>query len=57
LKEGKTRAQLLEAERARKLKRMVSAGLVREDKPLRNAGSMWTWYGTVVAMNDTSLIC
>ena len=43
LKEGKTRAQLLEAERARKLKRIVSAGLVREDKPLRNPGSMWTW--------------
>ncbi|KAH9077110.1 ribosomal protein L22/L17 [Lactarius deliciosus] len=43
LKEGKARAQLLEEERARKLKRIVSAGLVREDKPLRNPGSMWTW--------------
>jgi large subunit ribosomal protein L22 len=43
LKEGKTRAQLLEEERVRKLKRIVSAGLVREDKPLRNARSMWTW--------------
>lgn len=43
LKEGKTRAQLLEAERARKLKRIVSAGLVREDKPLRNPRARWTW--------------
>jgi large subunit ribosomal protein L22 len=43
LKEGDSRAQLLEKERARKLKRIVSAGLVREDKPLRNPGSMWTW--------------
>jgi len=43
LKEGKTRGQLLEAERARKLKRIVSAGLVREDKPLRNPRSMWSW--------------
>ncbi|KAH9977716.1 mitochondrial 50S ribosomal protein L22 [Lactifluus volemus] len=43
LKEGKTRAQLLEEERVRKLKRIVSAGLVREDKPLRNPRSMWTW--------------
>ena len=43
LKEGKTRVQLLEEERARKLKRIVSAGLVREDTPLRNPRSMWTW--------------
>lgn len=43
MKEGKTRAQLLEAERTRKLKRIVSAGLVREDKPLRNPGAMWAW--------------
>ncbi|KAI0068708.1 mitochondrial 50S ribosomal protein L22 [Artomyces pyxidatus] len=43
LKEGKTRAQLLEEDRARKLKRIVSAGLVREDKPLRNPPSMWAW--------------
>jgi large subunit ribosomal protein L22 len=43
LKEGKMRAQLLEEERVRKLKRIVSAGLVREDKPLRNPRSMWTW--------------
>ncbi|KAI0268195.1 mitochondrial 50S ribosomal protein L22 [Gloeopeniophorella convolvens] len=43
LKEGKTRVQLLEEERTRKLKRIVSAGLVREDKPLRNPRAMWTW--------------
>lgn len=43
LKEGRTRQELLDKERARKLKRIVSAGLVREDKPLRNPSSMWTW--------------
>jgi len=43
LKEGKTRRELLEEERSRKLRRIVSAGLVREDKPLRNPSSMWTW--------------
>ena len=43
LKEGKTREQLLAEDRARKLKRIVSAGLVREDVPLRNPASMWTW--------------
>lgn len=43
LKEGKTRVQLLEEERARKMKRIVSAGLVREDTPLRNPRSTWSW--------------
>ncbi len=43
LRAGKTRGQLLEEERARKLKRIVSAGLVREDTPLRNPRSMWSW--------------
>jgi len=43
LKEGKTRGQLLEEERARKLKRIVSAGLVREDVPLRNPRGTWSW--------------
>jgi len=43
LNEGKTRAELLEKERARKLKRIASAGLVREDQPLRNPRSMWAW--------------
>ncbi|KAI0638057.1 ribosomal protein L22 [Trametes polyzona] len=43
LKEGKTRAELREEERARKLKRIVSAGLVREDMPIRNPGPAWAW--------------
>lgn len=43
LREGKTRGELLAKERARKLKRIVSAGLVREDAPVRNPRSMWTW--------------
>lgn len=43
LKEGKTRVELLEAERQRKLKRIVSAGLKREDVPIRNPGSAWAW--------------
>ncbi|OCH92877.1 ribosomal protein L22 [Obba rivulosa] len=43
LKEGKTRAQLLEEERARKLKRIVSAGLNRENVPLRNPSPRWAW--------------
>ncbi|KAL4241933.1 universal ribosomal protein uL22 family protein [Abortiporus biennis] len=43
LKEGKTRAELMKAERARKLKRIVSAGLVREDMPIRNPAPAWAW--------------
>lgn len=43
LKEGKTRAELRAAERERKLNRIISAGLVREDVPLRNPGPMWAW--------------
>ncbi|KAI0327774.1 ribosomal protein L22 [Cubamyces sp. BRFM 1775] len=43
LKEGKTRAELRDEERARKLKRIVSAGLVREDVPIRNPGPNWAW--------------
>ena len=43
LKEGKTRAEVRAEERARKLDRIVSAGLVREDVPLRNPGAMWAW--------------
>lgn len=43
LKEGKTLEQRTKDERERKLKRVVSAGIVREDKPLRNPGSMWAW--------------
>ena len=43
LKEGKTRAELRAEERERKLNRIVSAGLVREDVPLRNPSAMWAW--------------
>ncbi|KAI0921755.1 hypothetical protein AcW2_006636 [Taiwanofungus camphoratus] len=43
LKEGKTRAELLDEGRARKLNRIVSAGLVREDIPIRNPGPAWAW--------------
>ncbi|KAI9001441.1 ribosomal protein L22 [Trametes punicea] len=43
LREGKTRAELREEERARKLSRIVSAGLVREDVPIRNPGPTWAW--------------
>ncbi|GBE79630.1 mitochondrial 50S ribosomal protein L22 [Sparassis latifolia] len=43
LKEGKTKTELLAEERARKLKRIVSAGIVREDVPLRNPGPAWAW--------------
>jgi large subunit ribosomal protein L22 len=43
LKEGKTFEQKRDEDRAKKLKRIVSAGLVREDKPLRNMGPMWSW--------------
>lgn len=43
LKEGKTRAQLKEEEKRRKLKRIVSASLTRENVPLRNPGSAWAW--------------
>jgi large subunit ribosomal protein L22 len=43
LREGKTPEEQAKEARARKLKRIVSAGLVREDKPLRNPGPMWAW--------------
>ena len=43
LKEGKTRAQLKEEEKRRKLKRIVSASLTREDMPIRNPGPAWAW--------------
>jgi large subunit ribosomal protein L22 len=43
LKEGKTFEQKREEERARQLRRIVSAGLVRENVPLRNPGPMWGW--------------
>lgn len=43
LKEGKTQAELRDEGRARKLRKIVSAGLVREDVPIRNPGSSWAW--------------
>ena len=43
LKEGKTWTEKAAAERDRKLGRIRSAGLAREDKPLRNPGPMWAW--------------
>ncbi|KII95216.1 hypothetical protein PLICRDRAFT_169888 [Plicaturopsis crispa FD-325 SS-3] len=43
LKPGKTFKQKTMEERERKLKRIVSAGLVREDVPLRNPNPMWAW--------------
>ncbi|KIP07041.1 hypothetical protein PHLGIDRAFT_106227 [Phlebiopsis gigantea 11061_1 CR5-6] len=43
LKEGKTWAQLKEEEKQRKLKRIVSASLTRENVPLRNPGPAWAW--------------
>jgi large subunit ribosomal protein L22 len=43
LKEGKTLEERKAMERARKLKRIVSAAAVREDKPLRNPAPTWGW--------------
>lgn len=43
LKEGKTLEERKAAERARKLKRIVSAAVVREDRPLRNPAPTWGW--------------
>ena len=43
LKEGKTVAELKKKAEEKKLKRIVAAGYVREDVPLRNMGPMWSW--------------
>ncbi|CAE6440614.1 unnamed protein product [Rhizoctonia solani] len=43
LKEGKTNAEILERQRKYKLGRIVGAGFVREDKPIRNPGPGWAW--------------
>lgn len=43
LREGKTKVELAREERARKLKRIVSSGITREDVPLRNPGPAWAW--------------
>ncbi|KAG2367386.1 ribosomal protein L22/L17 [Suillus spraguei] len=43
LREGKTFEQLRKEQRERRLRRIVSAGLVREDVPLRNPARTWQW--------------
>ncbi|KAH7887747.1 ribosomal protein L22/L17 [Phlebopus sp. FC_14] len=43
LRPGKTFEELRKEERERRLKRIVSAGIVREDVPLRNPASIWQW--------------
>lgn len=43
LREGKTVEEKKKAELERKLRRIVSANAVREDKPIRNASPMWVW--------------
>ena len=44
LKEGKTVEEKKAEEKKRRLKRVVSASLVREDRPIRVAGSGgWAW--------------
>jgi len=43
LKEGKTVEQQKAALKKRRLDRIVSAALLREDKPIRNPSSTWGW--------------
>lgn len=43
LKEGKTIEQQKAEAKKRKLKRIVSAALTREDKPIRNPSPTWGW--------------
>ncbi|KAI6003983.1 ribosomal protein L22/L17 [Pisolithus albus] len=43
LRPGKTYDQAKKEQRERRLKRIVSAGLVREDVPLRNPAPFWQW--------------
>ncbi|KAH9951689.1 mitochondrial 50S ribosomal protein L22 [Amylocystis lapponica] len=43
LREGKTKVELKAKERERRLKRIISAGIVREDVPIRNPGASWAW--------------
>jgi len=43
LRPGKTYEQVRAEQRERRLKRIVSAGLVREDVLLRNPASFWQW--------------
>jgi len=43
LKEGLTIAEVKKKDRDVKLRRIVSSGMVREDKPLRNPPPVWAW--------------
>jgi len=43
LKQGKIREEVLEKERMKKIRKVISAGVVREDKPIQNYGSTWAW--------------
>lgn len=43
LKEGKTVAEHKQDDKRKILKRVVSAGLIREDVPLRNPSPAWAW--------------
>ena len=43
LKEGKTIEQQKDEAKKRKLKRIVSAAITREDKPIRNPSPTWGW--------------
>jgi len=43
LKEGRTYEERVKREMARKVNRVRSAGLVREDRPLRNVAPIWAW--------------
>ncbi|RDB22611.1 54S ribosomal protein L22, mitochondrial [Hypsizygus marmoreus] len=43
LKEGKTVEQQKKEDRARKLRKIVSAATVREDMPIRNPSPTWGW--------------
>ncbi|TDL29890.1 ribosomal protein L22 [Rickenella mellea] len=43
LKEGETLEEIERVRREKKLRKIVSAGMVREDKPLRNPAPTWAW--------------
>ena len=43
LREGLTLEEKRQKDREARLKRIVSAGLNREDVPLRNPSSQWAW--------------
>lgn len=43
LREGKTVEERMAENRAKILKRVVSAGVVREDRPIINPRQTWAW--------------